>query len=392
VTAVLAVACVALAVATVALAVRSSRLARVAARVPTLERDRSEARRRAARADDVTTGLRQALDAIPEGVVIAAADGSILARNHAATEVATARHGDALVGSAVDDLLAAAVRGDAGQQTLDLFGPPQRVVNVSAHPLPSGALVVIEDITESRRLDAVRRDFVANLSHELKTPVGAIGLLAETLLSEPDGDVARRLTERVVNESFRVSRTIDDLLELSRIEAGAEIVREPVPVHLLLEEAAERVRPGAERRDIEVRVSPITPRATAVGDRRQLVSAVANLLENAVKYSPPSSLVEVRAQSDGTRVSIEVEDHGIGIPAREVERIFERFYRVDRARSRDTGGTGLGLSIVRHIVANHGGEVSVTSVEGQGSTFTLAVPAGPGPVGVSEPVAPRRSA
>jgi two-component system sensor histidine kinase SenX3 len=392
VTAVHAVACAVLAEATVALALRSARFERVAARVPLLERDRADARQRAARADDVTTGLRQALDAIPEGVVIAAADGSVLARNHAATEVATARHGDALVGSAVDDLLAAALAGTPGQRTLDLFGPPQRVVNVSAHPLPSGALVVIEDITESRRLDAVRRDFVANLSHELKTPVGAIGLLAETLLAEPDDDVARRLTERVVNESFRVSRTIDDLLELSRIEAGAEIVREPVPVHLVLEEAAERVRPGAERRDIEVRVGSVATRVTAMGDRRQLVSAVANLLENAVKYSPPASLVEVRASSDGTQVAIDVEDHGIGIPAREVERIFERFYRVDRARSRDTGGTGLGLSIVRHIVANHGGEVTVSSVEGQGSTFTLAVPAGPGPVGVADAITPRRSA
>ena len=388
----LAVVCVALVVALVLLALRAGRLGRVAARVPVLERDRTDAVARAAEADDVTTGLRQALDAIPEGVVIAASDGSVLARNHAATEVATARHGDALVGSAVDALLAAAVDGTPGAQTLDLFGPPQRVVSVSAHPLPSGALVVIQDITESRRLDSVRRDFVANLSHELKTPVGAIGLLAETLLSEPDRDVAQRLTERVVNESFRVSRTIDDLLELSRIEAGAEVVREPVPVHLVLEEAAERVRPGAERRDIEVRVGDVVTRATALGDRRQLVSAVANLLENAVKYSPPASLVEVRATSDGTKVSVEVEDHGIGIPAREVERIFERFYRVDRARSRDTGGTGLGLSIVRHIVANHGGEVTVSSVEGRGSTFTLSIPAGPGPIGVADAVAPRRSA
>jgi two-component system sensor histidine kinase SenX3 len=278
------------------------------------------------------------------------------------------------------------------------------VVEVVARPLPRGALVAIDDITDARRLEAVRRDFVANLSHELKTPVGAIGLLAETLLAEPDPDVAHRLTERVVNESFRVSRTIDDLLELSRIEAGHEDVRQPVPVHLVLEEAADRIRPAAELRDIAIRVADVSARVSAWGDRRQLVSAVANLLDNAVKYSSPGSVVDVRAATDGTTVAIDVEDQGLGIPARDIERIFERFYRVDRARSRDTGGTGLGLAIVRHIVANHEGEVAVRSTEGQGSTFTVHVPAGPGPVAVGDagdpggsgdagdPTAPRRSA
>jgi two-component system sensor histidine kinase SenX3 len=385
-----------LAVVVVALARRVRRLRADVARLPALERERSEAQAGAAAADDAAARLRRALDAIPQGVVIADVDGRVLARNHPAAEVAASRHGDALVGGAVDELLVDALRGMPGERTLELFGPPHRVVAVTARPLPGGALVITDDVTEARRIDAVRRDFVANLSHELKTPVAAIGLLAETLLAEPDPDVAHRLTERVVSESFRVSRTIDDLLELSRIEAGTEAVRQPVPVHLVLEEAADRIRPSAEMRDIAVGVSELSTRVSAVGDRRQLVSAVANLLDNAVKYSHPGSGVEVRATADGTRVAIEVEDHGLGIPARDLERVFERFYRVDRARSRDTGGTGLGLSIVRHIVANHEGEVTVRSVEGQGSTFVLHIPAAPGPVAVAgaadDPSASRRSA
>jgi two-component system sensor histidine kinase SenX3 len=398
--AVLGLVAVALLGAVVVLALRLRAAEAVAARVPELTRARDEGARRLAASEDVVRHLRAGLDAVPQGVLVVDAAGSVVARNRAAREVAAARHGEALVSGAVDELTAAAIRGAEGSRVIELFGPPARIVEVVARPLPRGALVVIDDITEARRLEAVRRDFVANLSHELKTPVGAIGLLAETLLSEPDPDVAHRLTERVVNESFRVSRTIDDLLELSRIEAGSEDVRQPVAVHLVLEEAADRIRPAAELRDIAIRVREVSTRVSAWGDRRQLVSAVANLLDNAVKYSSPGSTVEVRAASDGTTVAIEVEDHGLGIPARDIERIFERFYRVDRARSRDTGGTGLGLAIVRHVVANHEGEVTVRSIEGQGSTFAVHVPAGPGPVAVGgatggdadDPTAPRRSA
>ncbi len=387
-----------LAVVVVVLAVRLRLLGADAVR-RRAEADRAvaTARAQASAADDTATRLREALDAVPQGVIVADGQGRVIARNTAAAELEEARHGEALVGGAVEDLLAAALRGASGERTLELFGPPPRVVAVSARPLPGGALVVTDDITEARRLEAVRRDFVANLSHELKTPVGAIGLLAETLLGESDRAVADRLIERIVGESFRVSRTIDDLLELSRIEAQGEMVRQPVAVHLVLAEAADRMRPAAELRDIALRVVEVPTRVNALGDRRQLVSAVANLLDNAVKYSHPGSEVEVRAAADGTTVTVEVTDHGLGIPARDLERIFERFYRVDRARSRDTGGTGLGLAIVRHVVANHEGEVTVRSVEGQGSTFTLHLPAGPGPVALADPEqpashVPRRSA
>ncbi|HYI62442.1 MAG TPA: ATP-binding protein [Acidimicrobiales bacterium] len=399
---VLAVLAVALGVAVVVLAHRVRVLAGEAARRAEAERAAATARSRAAAADDVATRLREALDAVPQGVIVADVQERVVARNAAATELEEARHGEALVGGAVDELLAAALRGTPGERTLELFGPPHRVVVVTARPLPGGALVVTDDVTEARRLEAVRRDFVANLSHELKTPVGAIGLLAETLLGEADRAVADRLVERIVSESFRVSRTIDDLLELSRIEARGEVVRQPVALHLVLAEAADRMRPAAEQRDITIDVGDVAPRVSAAGDRRQLVSAVANLLDNAVKYSHPGSAVEVRAASDGTTVTVDVTDHGLGIPARDLERVFERFYRVDRARSRDTGGTGLGLAIVRHVVANHEGEVTVRSVEGQGSTFTLHLPAGPGPVALADtqaeagarpaPDVPRRSA
>ena len=180
-----------------------------------------------------------------------------------------------------------------------------------------------------------------------------------------------------------MGRTIEDLLELSRIELGESPHREVVSVGLVAAEAVERVRHLADQREIAIDIVEPSRRLNAIGDRRQLVSAVANLVENGVKYSDPGCPVEVSAHTDGTWVDIVVRDHGIGIPARDLDRIFERFYRVDRARSRDTGGTGLGLAIVRHVATNHGGSVSVNSQEGAGSTFTLRIPVGPGPVAVS---------
>jgi two-component system sensor histidine kinase SenX3 len=328
--------------------------------------------------------MAQALETIPQGVVICDENGEVTFRNQAATTFSSARHGDALVGAAIEEMLRKALDGNSDTRTLDLFGPPRRTLVVTVSPLDDerrtvGALGVIDDVSERRRLEAVRRDFVANISHELKTPIGALGLLAETLLAEDDADISRRLAERMLTEAFRVGRTIDDLLALSRIEAEEEPLREPVPVHLVVAEAVERMRPAAEQQGIEVRVAEARRNLTMMGDRRQLVSAIYNLLDNAVKYSDAGSAVDVRVSvsADGGRVAIDIEDHGIGIPTRDHERIFERFYRVDRGRSRDTGGTGLGLAIVRHVAGNHGGEVKLTSREGDGSTFTLVLPAGP---------------
>jgi two-component system sensor histidine kinase SenX3 len=346
------------------------------------------------RGDDVSLAearLTSALLMIPQGVVLFDADGTIVFRNKVAAGYLSARPGEALVEEAINELAEAVVSASgaaAPTRTVDLFGPPRRTLVLRAIGLEQrarelGALVVIDDVTDRRRLEAVRRDFVANISHELKTPVGALGLLAETLLSEDEPAVARRLAERMLTEAFRVGRTIDDLLELSRIEADEAASKEDLPVHLLIAEAVDRVRGAAEQQGIEIEVEEPSPRLGVSGDRRQLVSATYNLLENAVKYSDPGSTVQVRARTDGRWVDIAVEDHGIGIPRRDLERVFERFYRVDRARSRETGGTGLGLAIVRHVANNHAGEVRVESSEGEGSTFTLRLPVTAGPVAIT---------
>jgi two-component system sensor histidine kinase SenX3 len=297
---------------------------------------------------------------------------------------------------------------------------------------PLGVIALIEDVSERRRLEEIRRDFVANVSHELKTPMGALGLLAETLVSEPDPEVAQRLAGRIHNEAFRVSRIIDDLLDLSRIESEEAPPREPVLVNLVMADAIERVRATADQRGIEIVLHEPSPPVAVMGDRRQLVSAMHALLENAVTYSYENTTVTVSgtvggdtvevpvgsgaptvgaqalgstgpdnsamtdtgwvsddgtanegngvhhldtgAKTDRKVVRLSVADHGIGIPARDLDRIFERFYRVDHGRSRDTGGTGLGLSIVRHVANNHQGWVDVESREGDGSTFTLVLP------------------
>jgi two-component system sensor histidine kinase SenX3 len=331
-----------------------------------------------------TTRLVRGLDAVTHGIVVWDEAGREVVRNAAAAAFVGARHGDALVESAVRDGLRAALDGEPDSRELDLFGPPRRALLLSAVPVSDGdrllgAVAVIEDVSERRRLEAVRRDFVANISHELKTPVGALGLLAETLGAEDDPVVSRRLAERMTNEAFRVARTIDDLLDLSRIEAEPSVEEEVTAVHAVVAEAVERIAPVGRSRHIRLDVE--VPRRHAVrGDRRQLVSAVANLLENACKYSDAGSTVTVRSRADGSWVEIDVADSGVGIPEQDLERVFERFYRVDRARSRETGGTGLGLAIVRHVAGNHGGEVRVRSHEGEGSVFTLRLPAGPGPV------------
>jgi two-component system sensor histidine kinase SenX3 len=215
---------------------------------------------------------------------------------------------------------------------------------------------------------------VANVSHELKTPMGALGLLAETLVAETDASVAQRLASRIHTEAFRVSRIIDDLLDLSRIESEEAPPREPVLVNLLMAEAVERMRAAAEQRDVKIEMAEPTPPMAVLGDRRQLVSALYNLLENAVKFSYDGSTVTFTGTVGDGEVTLEVEDHGVGIPARDLDRVFERFYRVDQGRSRTTGGTGLGLSIVRHVAANHQARIEVESREGEGSTFRLILP------------------
>ena len=357
------------AIALVAVGIRAKR---ASARADRLELAVERSDEQVAEVISASRRLMAGLDAIAHGVVIADASGRVVFRNLQATTFVGARHSDALVEQAITEMLAAGCRGVTDKRTLELFGPPRRTIVVTVSPLQGdgatiGALAAVDDITERTRLEAVRTDFVANISHELKTPVGALALLAETLLAEDDPALRERLTERLVHEAHRVGRTIDDLLELSRIEVERSPMREVVPVHLVIAEAVERVRPAAELRAVGVEVTEPSPRLTV----------------NAIKYSDEGALIGVTTSTDGQTVHVAIADQGIGIPSRDLERIFERFYRVDRGRSRETGGTGLGLAIVRHVATNHGGEVRVESQEGRGSTFTLTIPAGPGPIGVT---------
>lgn len=322
------------------------------------------------------------LERHPTGVVIGDRNGRIEFRNSAARSL-TGTHSGVLVDEAIEDLLAVARSGAESHKVLEFYGPPKVVFDMLARPLQGGGSVVfIDDISERRRIDQVRTDFVANISHELKTPVGALAVLAETLVDETDLSTIQRVVARMLAETDRASRTIDDLMELSRIEAGAERAVERVVLADVVRAAIDRVNQLATQRQISfsslsaIDGGPAAEPLVVTGDRRQIVSAVGNLVENAVKYSEPGSIVQVRLRRSDGWVEVAVTDHGIGIPQRDLDRIFERFYRVDRARSRTTGGTGLGLSIVRHVASNHGGEVLVTSTEGQGSTFTLRLPVG----------------
>ncbi|HSJ91356.1 MAG TPA: ATP-binding protein [Ilumatobacter sp.] len=315
--------------------------------------------------------------------MVIAPNGRVEYRN-AAVRCLAGSHAGILLDEAIERHADRARAGEVSNETIEMYGPPRTVLVVEAKPVRAGgAVVFVEDISERRRIDQVRTDFVANISHELKTPVGALSVLAETLEGESDQETIDRVVGRMIAEAERATRTIDDLLELSRIELDGERTIEPVSVDSILSGALERVEELCARRGIGVAMlDPVTNDGGRVGailvsgDRRQLVSAVGNLVENAVKYSRAGVTVQIRVTRTGEWVEIAVIDQGIGIPQRDLDRIFERFYRVDRARSRATGGTGLGLSIVRHVASNHGGDVLVTSTEGEGSTFVLRLPLG----------------
>ena len=237
-------------------------------------------------------------------------------------------------------------------------------------------LALVEDRTRERRVEAIRRDFVANVSHELKTPVGAIRLLSEAVADAADDpEAVKRFAGRMLTESDRLTRLVQQIIELSRLQ-GDDPLDEPIAV-AVDDVIARRRRHQRDRRRRQAasRSSPAAPRASRCSaTRSRSRAAVANLVANAVVYSGSDSTVLVATRPTTATVEISVTDQGIGIPADEIDRIFERFYRVDPARHRSTGGTGLGLSIVKHVAASHGGEVRVWSVEGQGSTFTLTLP------------------
>ncbi|WP_018133904.1 ATP-binding protein [Acaricomes phytoseiuli] len=259
-------------------------------------------------------------------------------------------------------------RGPLGQGTI--------IVQVRLAALGEDyVLLLADDRTEFTRTEAIRNDFVANVSHELKTPVGAISLLAEALEASPDDEEAvRRFAQRMHKESARLADLVQDIIELSRLQ-GTDVVQQGKPVDLdaVIAEAVDRNKLQAEAKGIELAVGG-TVQARVFGDPDLLVTALRNLIDNAVRYSPERTTVGIGARQAQGLVSISVSDQGDGMGPEEQERIFERFYRVDSARSRQTGGTGLGLSIVKHVMANHGGEVTVWSQPGRGSTFTIRLP------------------
>jgi two-component system, OmpR family, sensor histidine kinase SenX3 len=334
---------------------------------------------RVARAEAVQHWLLAALDEATDAIVVVDRIGREIVRNAPARRFNGARHGEVLAQDAIDELLHTALEGVTSQRELQLYGPPRQVLQLRSFPLRRdgevvGAVAFTRDVSESRRVESVRRDFVANVSHELKTPIGALGLLAETMAATDDAAVVQQLADRVVREADRLSRIVDDLLDLSQIEAQEAPSRAPIPVRLLVSESVDLVQAAADLAEVPIHVTPDPPDIELACDRRQMRSALMNLLDNAIKYSGPREPVEIGARLEGDRVALTVRDHGIGIPTRDLERIFERFYRVDRARSRETGGTGLGLAIVRHVAQAHGGDVSVQSREGEGSLFTLHVP------------------
>src|SRR5438067_3863910 len=343
-----------------------------------LERGAERAQLRVDESKGDAIRLSASFNHLPDGVVVVDQRGEVILRNGVAEQF-TGPGGDALTADAIWELLDRTLRGLEGERELRLFGPPRRVLHVRAVPLddgtrPVGGVAFLRDVSEARRIENMRRDFVANVSHELKTPIGALGLLAETMAGEEDAEMLRRLAGRVLHELERLERTVEDLLDLSILDAQESPERELIAVDMLMADAAERIASTAEAAGIPIEMTEPSGDILVACDRRQVTSALFNLLDNAVKYCEEGSKVEFSAQVEGFAVAISVRDHGIGIPSRDLERIFERFYRVDRTRSRATGGTGLGLAIVRHVAQAHQGEVSVESEEGNGSTFTLKLP------------------
>lgn len=330
---------------------------------------------------ELPSGIAEVLSALPSSAVVLDPADRVLRASSAARAFGIVR-GEELV---IPELLALArhVRRDGIIRETEIevavrkFGPDITSFAVRVAPLGGTGLVLVlaEDQTERRRVEAVRRDFVANVSHELKTPVGALSLLAETIAdASDDPEAVRRFTGRMQQEAARLTNVIQDLITLSRIQ-GAEPVADPDTVELatVVDEALESVRMAADAKEIQL-VSSGTEGVTLMGDEGLLVTAMRNLVANAVAYSPERTRVSVTAAVSETTVDISVADQGIGIPPQDLERIFERFYRVDAARSRATGGTGLGLAIVKHITTHHRGDVTVWSKEGSGSTFTMRLP------------------
>jgi two-component system phosphate regulon sensor histidine kinase PhoR len=330
----------------------------------------------------------QVLDALDDGVLLLDGAGRLLVANPAARtwfglpdDLRPGQPAKRVLGVSLVTELAerAAQAGAPVVGNLTVVFPQARTLALRAFPLadrgPTGRIVVtMTDITQRRRLEVLRRDFVANASHELKTPVAAVRALAETLLTAlpEDPEAGRRFAERIGREAERLDVLVRDLLDLSRVERGTLDV-EPVDLVGLVKEVVGGYADRAEERRIRLRTE-LQPQVSVRGDRAQLGLLLSNLIDNALRYTPAKGTVCVRLEASESRAVFQVADTGDGIPAAELPRVFERFYRVDKARVRETGGTGLGLAIVRHVAEAHGGTVRVDSELAHGSTFTVSLP------------------
>lgn len=320
----------------------------------------------------------QAMEQMDEGVVVLDPDLRIVFTNDAARRLLGVK-GE--VGSRLpsEEMTRIARNGkgspDGAGETIQVWYPSSAVLSLKARPLDDGVVLVVQDVTEQTLVQRMRRDFVTHASHELKTPVASLQTLAEAVNSATpdDPEVAARFSARLVTEAERLSSLISDLLDLSRLEEGFHQTQEHVDLAEVVREEVDRAREIAAASDIEVELEEVTA-ASFLGDRAQLSLMCRNLLQNAVQHTPDDGRVKVSLREEGAGFRFEVEDFGRGIPRDAQGRIFERFYRVDPGRSRNSGGTGLGLALVKHAAEVHGGSVEVDSEVGRGSKFTVRLP------------------
>ena len=338
-------------------------------------------------ADAFRQQLIAALDSLNYGIAIYGQDDQLIHTNPYASSFLSGVHSGALIADAIDELFQTRDGQEVIDQELDVFdnSHPSSVTHsrkktfyiilreLSIEGNQIGSVVTIEDISEQERLESVRRDFISNISHELKTPIGAIALLTETLLGEPDTDLVQKFAPNILQETERLSETIDDLLSLSRIEHGSTDSFNQIDLLKCIEQAIDRVNTFAKQNEVTVLTSFPPAPVHLFGDELQLTSAFYNILENSVKYKRINQgNVHLTVQQLDDFIEVEISDNGIGIPTKDLDRIFERFYCVDRSHS--GSGVGLGLAIVRHVIVNHEGVIRIESTEGVGTTFFIQFP------------------
>ena len=338
-------------------------------------------------ADAFRQQLIAALDSLNYGIAIYGQDDQLIHTNPYASSFLSGVHSGALIADAIDELFQTRDGQEVIDQELDVFdnSHPSSVTHsrkktfyiilreLSIEGNQIGSVVTIEDISEQERLESVRRDFISNISHELKTPIGAIALLTETLLGEPDTDLVQKFAPNILQETERLSETIDDLLSLSRIEHGSTDSFNQIDLLKCIEQAIDRVNTFAKQNEVTVLTSFPPAPVHLFGDELQLTSAFYNILENSVKYKRINQgNVHLTVQQLDDFIEVEISDNGIGIPTKDLDRVFERFYCVDRSHS--GSGVGLGLAIVRHVIVNHEGVIRIESTEGVGTTFFIQFP------------------